>query len=236
MVKAAEYVDKLIFDYLGKDRTAVFLSYTQLFLENDVKSGNLWVQYDEKGNITAVLSVCQEDKTLLFADENTDFEELSAIINGIVVSPDKLPVLLIDKKYLLHISVQSASQSTGIKYTRFGEIKRLNTELLPDFADDISYKMYLNLKGRCEGALIEENGEIISGGFISFNEDAAIISDIYTKAQYRNRGKGTAIVKKLLTLSPCEDVYLVCEEHNLDFYENIGFEKAGEIYEYKSKG
>ena len=52
MVKAAEYVDKLIFDYLGKDRTAVFLSYTQFFLENDVKSGNLWVQYDEKGNIT----------------------------------------------------------------------------------------------------------------------------------------------------------------------------------------
>ena len=58
----------------------------------------------------------------------------------------------------------------------------------------------------------------------------------FPKTQYRNRGQGTAIVKKLLTLSPCENVYLVCEEHNLDFYENIGFEKVGEIYEYKSKG
>ncbi|MGN0569905.1 MAG: GNAT family N-acetyltransferase [Candidatus Fimenecus sp.] len=236
MVKAAECVDKLIFDYLGKERTAVFLSYTQCFLENDVNCGNLWVQYDEKGSITAVLSVCQEGKTLLFSNESTDYEELSVIINGIVISPDKLPFSQIDKKYLLHISTQPHSQGKGVKYTRFGEIKGLNGELLPDYAEDISHKMYLNLKGRCEGALIEENGEIISGGFISFNEETAVISDVFTKREYRNRGNGTAIVKNLLMISPCENVYLVCEEHNLKFYENIGFKKAMEIYEYKSKG
>lgn len=236
MVKAAECVDKLIFDYLGKERTAVFLSYTQCFLENDVKSGNLWVQYDEKGSVTAVLAVCQEEKTLLFVNEKTDYEELSVIINGKVISTDELPFLQIDKKYLLHISVQPHSQEKGVKYSRFKEIKGLNKELSPDYAEDISYKMYLNLKGRCEGALIEENGETISGGFISFNENTAIISDVFTNTEYRNRGNGTAIVKKLLTLSPCENVYLVCEEHNLKFYENMGFKKALAIYEYESKG
>ena len=61
----------------------------------------------------------------------------------------------------------------------------------------------------------------------------ALITDVFTKEKYRGQGYGKAIVKKLLTLSPRKDVYLVSRDYNVKFYEKIGFKVAKEIYEYK---
>lgn len=229
MVKSINFVDKLIFDYLGKDNTALFLSQTGFFMDCELNDGVLWAQFDDENKITAIVSG-ENDRCVAFASENADFEELNFVLNGSIFSTDKLPHNQIDKKYLMHISLDEIVGEKGIKYTHYNKIEKLNDKLTPD---QTMLKQFLHLKGCCEGAVIERTLQTISGGFISFNKDLALITDVFTKEKYRGQGYGKAIVKKLLNLSPRKDVYLISRDYNVKFYEKLGFEVVKEIYEYK---
>ena len=229
MVKSINFLDKLIFDYLGKDNTALFLSQTGFFMDCELNDGVLWAQFNDKNEITAIVSG-DNDRCVAFTSENADFEELAFVLNGSIFSTDNLPYNRIDKKYLMHISLDEINGEKGIKYTHYNKIEKLNDKLTPD---QTMLKQFLHLKGCCEGAVIEKHLQTISGGFISFNKDLALITDVFTKEKYRGQGYGKAIVKKLLTLSPRKDVYLVSRDYNVKFYEKIGFKVAKEIYEYK---
>lgn len=231
MVKSINFLDKLIFNYLEKERSAILLSQTGFFMDCELNDGVLWAQFNDENQITAVISGDNE-KCVAFASENADFEELSFVINGSVLSTDKLPYKQIDKKYLMHISLENIIGEKGIKYTQYNKIEKLNDKLTPEHTD---VKKFLNLKGCCEGAVIEKGLHTVSGGFISFNKDLAFISDIFTKEKYRGQGYGKAIVKKLLAISPRKDVYLISRDYNVKFYEKLGFTIAQEIYEYTTK-
>lgn len=230
MVKSVNFLNKLIFNYLGKENTAILLSQTGFFMDCELVDGALWAQYDENNNITAIISGDNE-RCVAFASENADFEELSFVINGSVLSSDKLPYKQIDKKYLMHISLENIIGEKGIKYTQYSKIEKLNDKLTPEHT---TVKQFLHLKGCCEGAVIEKGLHTISGGFISFNKDLAFISDVFVKEKHRGQGYGKAIVKKLLSISPRKDVYLISREHNVKFYEKLGFSIVKDIYEYKT--
>ena len=230
MVKSVNFLNKLIFNYLGKENTAILLSQTGFFMDCELVDGALWAQYDENNNITAIISGDNE-RCVAFVSENADFEELSFVINGSVLSSDKLPYKQIDKKYLMHISLENIIGEKGIKYTQYSKIEKLNDKLTPEHT---TVKQFLHLKGCCEGAVIEKGLHTISGGFISFNKDIAFISDVFVKEKYRGQGYGKAIVKKLLSISLRKDVYLISREHNVKFYEKLGFSIVKDIYEYKT--
>ena len=230
MVKSVNFLNKLIFNYLGKENTAILLSQTGFFVDCELVDGALWAQYDENNNITAIISGDNE-KCVAFISENADFEELSFVINGSVLSSDKLPYKQIDKKYLMHISLENIIGEKGIKYTQYSKIEKLNDKLTPEHT---TVKQFLHLKGCCEGAVIEKGLHTISGGFISFNKDLAFVSDVFVKEKYRGQGYGKVIVKKLLSISPRKDVYLISREHNVKFYEKLGFSIVKDIYEYKT--
>ena len=76
MVKSINFLDKLIFDYLGKENTAILLSQTGFFLDCELNDGVLWAQFNEENKITAVTSG-ENDRCVVFASEDADFEELS---------------------------------------------------------------------------------------------------------------------------------------------------------------
>lgn len=230
MVKSVNFLNKLIFNYLGKENTAILLSQTGFFIDCELVDGALWAQFNDDKQITAIISGDNE-KCVAFASENADFEELSFVINGSVLSSDKLPYKQIDKKYLMHISLENIIGEKGIKYTQYSKIEKLNDKLTPEHT---TVKQFLHLKGCCEGAVIEKGLHTISGGFISFNKDVAFISDVFVKEKYRGQGYGKAIVKKLLSISPRKDVYLISREHNVKFYEKLGFSIVKDIYEYKT--
>ena len=231
MVKSVNFLDKLIFNYLGKERSAILLSQTGFFIDCELIDGALWAQFNEDNQITAIISGDNE-RCVAFASENADFEELSFVINGSVLSSDKLPYKQIDKKYLMHISLENLIGEKGIKYTQYSKIEKLNDKLTPEAT---TIKKFLHLKGCCEGAVIEKGLHTISGGFISFNKDLAFISDVFTKEKYRGQGYGKAIVKKLLNISSRKDVYLISRDYNVKFYEKLGFSIVKEIYEYTTK-
>lgn len=231
MVKSVNFLNKSIFDYLGKENSAILLSQTGFFLDRELVDGVLWVQYDENKKITAVISG-DNQKCVAFTSENADFEELSFVINGTVITSNKMPYKALDKKYLMYICLDKLSGEKGIKYTHYGKIEKLNDKLT---RENTEVKKYLNLYGCCEGAVVEEKFHTVSGGFISFNKDLALITDVFTKEKYRGKGYGKELVKKLLKISPRKDVYLISRDYNVRFYEKLGFKVVKEIYEYSTE-
>lgn len=233
MVKSTNFLPELFFNCLGEENSAIFLAYTNLYLKESFEDGIVWLQTDENDRIISVVATGSNGKSLCFATVNTDFDELSFILNGEFVSPNKLSYEQIDKKYLLRKKLEFLQGEKGIDYKDFARIKALDGSNLSENKELVTLKMFFNLRGICEGVLINENGEDISGGFITFTDDFAIITDVFTKEEHRGKGYGKRLVKNLLKRSTKENVYLTSKEHNLEFYKKLGFEVVKEIYEYK---
>ena len=233
MLRSLEFLTKPFFNYLGEQNSAIFSAITGYCADERLNSGVIWVQYDGDDRITAAAAVGDSGKILLFTDENTDFDELNFLINGNIVSPDILPFEVADKKYLMLAKSQNDSHEKGVDSKLYFDIKRLNTEGITKATDGAAVKMYLNAKGCCHGAAIYENGGLVSGGFVSFGKNYSVISDVYVKEEYRGKGYGATLVKKLLKLSSTENVYLICKEKNIGFYKKLNFSIIKEIYNYK---
>ncbi|MBR5246243.1 MAG: GNAT family N-acetyltransferase [Clostridia bacterium] len=225
MVKSLDFIDESIFNYLGKDDYAQFIALTGLCDGIRLNDGVVWVQFDDKEQITAIVSTTRNGKGLVFASENANNEELE------FVTENKNQE--IDKKYLLRKIVSCTSGENGIDKSEYLKIKNLNDADREKHNEIVAFKMLLNSMGKCKGALVSENGKDISGGFVTFSQKISLITDVYTNELYRGKGYGRAIVEKLLNLSINEDVYLVSKEHNLEFYKKCGFEIVKEIYDYK---
>lgn len=222
MIKSVNFIDESIFNYLGYDDYAILIAITGFCDGIRLNDGILWVQYNEKDEITAIVATGKNDRQLVFLSENADVEELKFIINN-----DNNGL---DKKYLLKKTVKNIKPEKGVDKSQYWRIKDLNKET-PETNGEISvFKSLLNTLGKCEGALICVNDEDIAGGFITFSQKISLITDVYTNEKYRNKGYGKEIVEKLLKLSINENVYLISKEYNLEFYKKCGFEIVKEIY------
>lgn len=226
MVKSLQFIDESIFNYLGEVNYAEFIALTGLCDGIRLNDGVVWVQYNESGEITAIVTKSRNGKNLVFAGKNSDKTELDFVM-------EKDDETRIDKKYLLKKTVPCENPEKGIDRADYIKIKSLNSEDRDKHNDIVAFKSLLNSMGKCEGAIISQENDIISGGFITFSQKISLITDVYTNEKYRNRGYGKGIVEKLLKLSKNENVYLVSKEHNLEFYKKCGFEIAKEIYDYK---
>ncbi len=226
MVKSLEFIDESIFNYLDEVDYSTFIALTGLCDGIRLNDGVVWVQYDEDGDITAVVSTSRNGKSLVFASENSNKSELDFVIENENESE-------IDKKYLLRKTVFCNNIEKGIDRTEYIKIKSLNSEDKDKHIDIVALKALLNSMGKCEGAIICNEKDTISGGFITFSQKISLITDIYTNEKYRNQGYGKRIVEKLLKASKCENVYLVSKVHNLEFYKKCGFEIVKEIYDIK---
>lgn len=225
MVKSLEFIDESIFNYLGKDDYAEFIALTGLCDKIRLNDGVVWVQYDENEQITALVATSRNGRSLVFARDNADREELEFVIDN---ENDE-----IDKKYLLRKSAPCNGMEKGINKSEYWKIKDLNNDDREKHNEIVALKMLLNSMCKCEGAVVTKDNQVVSGGFITFSQKISIITDVYTENTYRGKGYGKALVEKLLNLSINEDVYLVSKEHNLEFYKKCGFEIVKEIYDNK---
>ena len=164
-------------------------------------------------------------ESLVFASEKADKEELEFVIDN---KNDE-----IDKKYLLRKSAPCISIEKGIDKSEYWKIKDLNDADREKHNEIVALKMLLNSMGKCEGAVVTKDNQVISGGFITFSQKVSLITDVYTNEEYRGKGYGKVLVEKLLNLSVNENVYLVSKEYNLEFYKKCGFEIVKEIYDNK---
>ena len=223
MIKTVEKIDESIFNYLGADDYAVFVAVTGFCDEVACCENNVWIQYNEENEITAVVATGRYGQNLVFSSDDADADELNFLIgnNG---------GIRLDKKYLLKKCVLNPSPEKGVHKSLFWEIKTLNKKTVQTNGIVAMFKSIIHGMGKCEGALVTVDDMPVSGGFITFTQNISIISDIYTDERYRGKGYGKEVVEKLLNCSINENVYLISKEHNLGFYKKCGFEIVKEIY------
>lgn len=73
--------------------------------------------------------------------------------------------------------------------------------------------------------------ELVSTGKIIIDEKkegkpAGLIEDIWTREDHRKQGLATQVMKQLLKIAKdynCYKVVLMCADHNVTFYEKLGF-------------
>lgn len=229
MVKTVNQLDKTILNYLSFYDRVFLVSFLENYHYGQIPDGVLWVQYDENDNICGVVGCCN-NKSVYFSSQKEFSEELKLVLTQNVVSECDLPYNKIDKIYLMNILLENPERKTGKDWKKFGEISALWGK---NVTINTEHKQYLNIKGLCEGVLTTVNSLVVGGGYISNGGDFAFISDVITKSEYRNRGVGSEIVKKLLNCSRAKNVFLLSEEKNRKFYENLGFLpiREYEIYE-----
>ncbi len=221
---------ELIFNYLDKDCSALLSAVTEYYPNCYLENGVFAMQYEK--NVPVSLICRGGSFSLVFTSEKSDFDELLFILGGEIHSPIGLPVIKTGEYYLLKrnaVPVQDIEQENPNCCGSFKDVLSLNGQ-----SETVNLQ-YLLKKGKIKSSVFTENGENAGGGIIINSENYAVISHIFVKENLRGKGIGTEIVKNLLNQAKTENVYLISEKNNLDFYEKLGFIPVLTVYKYNSK-
>ena len=106
-----------------------------------------------------------------------------------------------------------------------------------EFTENQFIQTLSKIENSSEIWIIEENNEIIATGTIIYEHKFifnlavyAHIEDICVKKEYRRKGIGKLIVKKLIERAQemkCYKITLDCSNNNVEFYKRNGFEVRG---------
>jgi len=206
-----------------------------------------WVQTDEDGFITAVITSFSGDITLALSDR-ADFDEINEFIRVIGFSS-----IFLNKKYSCYFS--SEKKQIG----RIMELKRElpKTDFIfcePDYKaifnlicdnESASFSDWftdISLRIRHNTALADTytaDGKTVACAFcLAKTESDALLGSVKTDEKYRKKGIGTLLVTRLCSYLQHSglNVYLCREENkNEDFYSRIGFENCGEWTSIKNE-
>lgn len=221
---------ELIFNYLDDNCSALLSAVTEYYPNCFLEDGVFAMQYEEN---TPVSLICRGGSfSLVFTSEKSDFDELLFTLDGEIHSPNSLPVTKAGEYYLLKrnvLPVQGTEQEKPNCYGSFKNVLSLNGQ-----SETINLQ-YLFKKGKIKSSVFSENGENTGGGIIINSENYAVISHVFVKENLRGKGIGMKIVNNLLAQSKSENVYLISEKNNLEFYGKLGFAPVLTVYKYNSK-
>ena len=221
---------ELVFNYLSTDRSALISCVTEYYSKSYLENGVFAMQYiDEKP-----VSLCAfgDSFSMLFSSDKTDLEELMFIHNEEIHSPDFLPFGKIGEYYLLKKSIlpnSDFSLENNGNYEDFKSVLSLNQ------SEETVRLQYLFKKGCALPFVLSENGTKIGVGLIINSENYSVISHVYVKQEFREKGFGTEIVKNLLKFCKAEILYLISEKNNLEFYGKLGFTPVLTVNKYNAK-
>lgn len=214
----SEKDNELIFNYLSQERSALLSCVTEYYPHMPLANSIFAMQYDE---CTPVCLCAHGEKfSLLFATDKTNSEELSFTLKGEIHSPARLPFRKIGEYYLLSRSVFPKGGATPENTGNYGDFKAV---IEMNGSTETVNLQYLFKKGCAVPLVLSENGRDLGGGLIINSEKYAVISHIFVKEEYRQKGFGTQIVKNLLEYNNADKIYLLSENSNLKFYGKLGF-------------
>lgn len=200
-----------------------------------------YVQSDEDGDLTAIISYLDNDATLAFLPE-ADFSELSFFFKTIGYSS-----LLCKEGFEFDAYYNDGVIMRSVKYFDVAPGMGVFDEYpkLMDLFNFIDYdkqdfeSWYVDLShrirhGTAKAVALTVEGEIVSSGiFSSITDDGAVLTSVNTKAAFRHMGYGSALVKKM-TADIGRTVFLMREkDRNEEFYIKSGFINDGIWRMYK---
>ena len=221
---------ELIFNYLDLDHSALLSCVTEYYPNSYLENGVFAMQYIDE--TPASLCAFGNSFSLLFYSDKTDFEELSFTLNNEIHSPDFLGLEKNGEYYLLKKSVLP---NTQLAFEDKGSYNDFKTVLELNRSEETVRLQYLFKKGCALPFVLSENGDKIGAGLIINSENYSVISHVFVKEEFREKGFGREIVKNLLTLCKSENIYLISEKSNLEFYGNLGFKPVLTVNKYDTK-
>lgn len=221
---------ELIFNYLDDNCSALLSAVTEFYPDCYLENGVFAMQYEEN---TPVSVICHGDSfSLVFNSDKSDFDEILFTVGSEFHSPNILPLPQTGEYYLLKKTGLTGQNSA---HERNGNDDSLKTVLSLNQSEETVNLQYLFKKGCAVPFVFAENGEKVGVGIIVNSDEYAVISHVFVKEEFRRNGVGTQLVKNLLKCSESENVYLLSEKNNLQFYGRLGFTPVLTVYKYNSE-
>lgn len=203
-----------------------------------------YIQLDENGDITAVLSLKNGSAAVVKMSSSVDINEIKTFFSfscvtsvisdfSLQLSNEKTYKLLMctpdkkEEKETNNLSVESGVSEYKSVYGLLSQSGENFGNWYPVFSKKIN-------NGFAEAVYKNVGGVFVSTATATaIYNDTAIISGVYTSLDFRNKGYASECVNGLLNQlykSGVKRTYLWCENKNISFYKKLGFTVCGEVY------
>lgn len=200
-----------------------------------------YIQTNENGNSTAILSYLDNDCTLSLTAE-ADKQELTAFLAAVGYD-----TLLCSNTFEMKRDYRDGAVMKSVKcydipsgYAVFDEYPKLMDLFnFLDYEKQDFESWYVDLNhrirhGTAKAFALTINDEIVSSGILSsITQEGAVLTAVRTQDAFRHMGYGSMLVKKIV--ADCGNpVYLMREQDkNEEFYRKTGFVADGNWRMYK---
>ncbi len=176
---------------------------------------HFWCGRDEKGEIRALLFENGDGCYPVFGKE---FPEKFL--------GEKREAMIYNKK-----DCDAVPDVTELSNRSIAQFYELHSGLSFDNKRRYVYALHCKNNGLCRFFGIEDGGELLSVAAVTaVNEKYALIGNVFTREDKRNRGLAKKCLMKCIeyALSEEKTPFLYCKREMIDYYERTGFEKTDE--------
>lgn len=207
-------------------------------------SDGVFVQRDADKNITSFLSLKNGTSTLVKVGFDVDADEIKSFFNlfGVTSFVSNFSLARQNEKiYRLLSSVPYFENCDGAEIitpkSTIGEYRGV-FGLLSDNAENFerwfpAFSKKINKEFAAAAFTCVDGVPVSTATATAVYGDTAVISGVFTSEAYRNKGKASLCMSKLMSELCSENVqkvYLWCEDGNIPFYEKFNFTVFGEVY------
>ncbi len=214
------------------------------FRFSESNSDGVFAQLDGDGNTVAVLSVNNSGAVLVKIGNDVDTDEIFSFFKFSGVSSYVSDVSLNNRNEKTRKLLSGVScfekccdvnvitpESVADEYRGVFELLSDNSEFFENWYSLFSKKIN---NGFAEAVYNRENGTPVSTAVATaVYGGSAVVSGVFTSVLFRNRGKASLCIKKLMSelySVNVKKVYLWCDDGKVPFYEKLNFTVCGEVY------
>lgn len=203
---------------LCKDSITGIEAYTFLKIHENIPENSFWCGRDEKGEI----------KSLVFNNGDEDIKVYGQEFSGLFTFAEHCIMVYEGNSF----SENNVREITGKALMDF--YKLISESDILSYSDERRYVLRLRAvnKGFAEVIGVFCNEKPVSVAAVSAtNEKYALIGDVFTKKEFRNKGLSTLCVRALVShiLSAGKIPVLYCSEEMFEFYKRSGFSYYGKM-------
>jgi N-acetylglutamate synthase-like GNAT family acetyltransferase len=195
------------------------------------------------GEISLVLSIRGATATICKISDNIDIDELVSFLEfrqvSNILSDFYFDGFQLEARSVLKAISECSRCENVISLTpesRLGDYQRVFELLSHNGEFQVWYPNFSKkVNNSCAyGTYLMENNVPVSCALAPFVVDKiGIVAGVFTNENCRKKGYATKCTETLLSdlkTNGIEEIYLWCEDKNLNLYENIGFSVCGKIY------
>lgn len=236
-----------ITDALAKVNGSVFIRENiRLYLEaygTDYEFSQLYLQYNDC-DITAVTSIVLRYNNLVYvlSDESADINELFAFVCGFAdadVFADEILKSSFSDYDICYTFSKNGETVTALPDIKIVESAKIVSDLVTkDYDEQLKLDFFLNTAHQIRHGILKVYGYYLENqlaAVVSASDvcnDLVVITFVYTDSHFRGNGLASHLLSNVCC-DAAKKYILLCEEHNVKFYEKCGFNQLERCVKFK---